>query len=150
MNPLLEQRHLQFLNLLVRLITGPVTHLMHHLLFPFPGVYFLTFPQALQKLHRRSFSPASILLSPGQPKVFIIAINLNCTKQKEKKEKKKKIIQKRCVKCYMISCHLLPDKLLVWQAFARYTVFIVPRDINPNAVVEANLEVNLCLTFIYT
>lgn len=50
----------------------------------------------------------------------------------------------------MIFCHLLTDKLLVWQAFARYTVFIATRDINPNAVVKANLEVNLCLTFIYT
>lgn len=90
MNPLLEQRHLQFLNLLVRLITGPVTYLTRYLLFPFPGVYFLTSPQALQKLHRRSFSPASIPLSPGQPKVFIIAINLNCTKQKKKKRLFKK------------------------------------------------------------
>lgn len=55
-----------------------------------------------------------------------------------------------CVGFYMIAYHLLSDKLLVCQAFVRYSIFIVTGDINPNSVLKANLEENLCLTFIYT
>lgn len=85
---------------------------------------FLIFPQAPQKCPRCGLPPAPTPLPLGRPMVFIVAINLICAKQ-EIKKKKKKNIQKRCVELYMISHHLVSDKLLVCQAFARYSVFIV-------------------------
>jgi len=80
MKPLLQQRNLQFLNLIVRLIMGLTIYLMHHLVFLFPWVSLLSFPHAPQNLPRCSLSPVPSPLPPGAPKVFTITINLSCTK----------------------------------------------------------------------
>lgn len=138
MEPSLEERNLQFLNLVVRLIIGPVIYIW---CFFSPRVSFLSFPHAAQKLPRCSLSPVPSPLPPDL-KMFIIIINLSC-----RGGGWGKITQERSV---LISYHLLSDKRLACQSIVRYSVFIVTRDIQPNSVLKANLEENLCLTFIYT
>lgn len=124
-------------------------YLTHHLSFLFPRDSLMIFSGVPQKLPRCSLSPVPGPLPPGKPEVFITTINLSCTKLGGL-EGRGDYSRGVYVECYMISHHLLSDKLLVCQAFVRYSVFMVTRDIHPNSGLQANLEENLCLTFIYT